>query len=377
MTLKYRALRQDLIRQFDLHRLFPRESAFQDWVKGRYGRAFKNGVYSQLRKGTAVPRRLVDAFAEYCCRRMFNDGDSPQKAALRVYCATRNIDTRVLVSAPKVAELISAAADASHSDPLMSATDFVRTLCDRGPDVLNCVQPCQSEASVRDAVEWVYVSHGRQINRPTRLSYAKAKKHGEQAIGLHLDEYQARAVAWWRYEPWTITMACDLGEAVGVSISLPLSDNSYGRVKDGHINTWDIRASDLRSPSQYLVVEAVAMTPQRGPATDRRPSSALAAAMVAQAAYLTSVERLGEDSPLQLLTCGFSFVTLERTATFHFAPTGTLLHETDMPVLERVIHIKGRGATDAAIWGNWRTLQFNLGGSRSVRSHVDTHHERS
>jgi hypothetical protein len=377
MPRKYRALREDFVRDFDGAKQFPREQAFDDWAAKYRGGGFKNGSYSQLREGSAVPVRLVDAFVAYCCRPMLGGGDSPQKTALRAYCALRGLDDAILGSLIKTVDLISSSADASHRDPLMSGSDFVRTLCDRGQQLLESIRPCPSEAGVRDAVEWMYVDYGRQISRPVKLSYDEAREQGERAVRLSLKDYQARAISWWRYEPWTVALAYDRGDIVGMSIGLPVTEERYRRVKDGHINTWEIRTADLRSPSQYLITESVAMTPHRGPATDRKPSAPLAVSMVAQLAYLTTVENLGETVPLRVLTCGFSYVALRRAATFNFAPTGTLLHGTDMPILERVIHIKGKGLVDGPIWGNWRTVQLNLGGPRPLKPHaLDTGQER-
>lgn len=368
MSDSLRSLRSPFVTLCERHQAFRPLKNFTFWMRRSPTGAIRKELAVRLKNGLPVPARCVEGLVLFA-RDERTPASSTMRYTLSEYAAQHGVGNIQSAPITELIDLISVAGDPADLDPLTDGIRFVGTLCERGLRLEDTLRPCADADEVRRAVEWIVVDHGRQHSR-AKLGYEDAKALGEQRVGLRLREYQSRAVAWWHYEPWSVMLAINRGEPIGVGIGLPVSEDLYTRARHGELNTWDITPGELRSPSTCLVTEAVSMVPRREPSHTAIPSESVARSLIAQYAYLTSVESAGEARAVRVLGVAFSRINLRRLKSFGFAPVGAVLPDTDMAILERVMHIAGEeGAADACVWGNWRTLQLNLGGWRPLRPH--------
>lgn len=101
------------------------------------------------------------------------------------------------------------------------------------------------------------------------------------------------------------------------------------------------------------------MRPRTDPYAAPSPTLPVLVAALCQQAYLTRTPDRGFGKSIHLLAFAGTDTNHERAAQFGFKPTGTVMHNRNIAMLERVVNPK-LNYCDGMILGPWRALQYAL-----------------
>ncbi len=101
------------------------------------------------------------------------------------------------------------------------------------------------------------------------------------------------------------------------------------------------------------------MRPHNDPLAAPPPTLPVLVAALCQQAYLTRTPDRGLGKPIHLLAFAGTSANHKRAAKFGFKPTGTVMHDRDIAMLERVVN-PANNAGDRFIFGPWVMLQSVL-----------------
>lgn len=347
MPRKLRAFNPDFVRHFDLRGA---------WPKAQATGIAKSGRYSELRAGDAGIEDYFFRFVE-CCRRRIPDADR-ERRALDEYLVQIGVADPSALTVEQIVHRISRPGKRSFADALMGGIKYIVGLSELVRHPARCVRPCLNEAEVRSAIAWMFAEAGRLASR-SELDVQGAIERGEQQIGISLADYRARAIEWWRAEPWTVVLALDGGRPAGMGIALPLRADVYDEVRGGRRRGHECQARDLESPSAQLLVEGLAMRHADGALAPRKPNRFLLAAVACQQAYLSRVREIGGDVPLCLLSFAGTPANRARLIRFGYQPVGTCLRGTQLELLERTL-MYTPGTIEGAVYGAWNYLRRDV-----------------
>jgi hypothetical protein len=299
-------------------------------------------------------------------------GNEPCTLAVREFCRAqgrvdRNLSTGDVLALTCVAGHKTSTNEPQAIEALISAVSSIVTRME--PEELAGLTHPASEPGDLTAMlaDWIYVEHGRQWSR-RRLHSARARSIAAKAIGVDLPVYLARIQEWAAVEPWTSILVEVDGEAIGGCIAIPVRKSCFERVRTGEINTWEIRARDVVSPSAYLIAEAFAMKPRAGAASERPPTIELWCGALAQNARLTAVKGSGEARPVHLLSADFSKRSERDLDLIRFRKEQSTLPNSPSHVRVRTIDAASREDGTHAFLGLWRMLQHKLRGQPATRN---------
>jgi hypothetical protein len=299
-------------------------------------------------------------------------GNEPCTLAVREYCKSRGRDVPGL----GIGDVLALACVAGHKTST-NEPQAIETLIEAVSSIVTPMEPEELARLTHPASEpgdltamladWIYVEHGRQWSR-RRLPCATARSIAARAIGVDLPVYLARMQEWAAVEPWTSILVEVAGEPIGGAIAIPVRKSCFERVRSGEINTWEIRAKDIVSPSAFLIAEAFAMKPRSGAASERPPSIELWCGALAQNARLTAVKGAGETRPVHLLSADFSKRSERDLDLIRFKREDATLPNSPSHVRVRTIDAASREEGTHAFLGLWRILQHKLRGQPATRN---------
>jgi len=362
MHRAHRRLSPSFIAHLDALHLFPGRKELRNWRTTKRLPGFANEFYGPMKDGEPVPRRIIDLLCLFCMLRHSEDGLSPHADALLAYCRSKGLESIESRYRPQIIDLISTSAAARPTKPLDNASAFISGLAQNAASANSALSEA-SDADLPRYVEWFAVEYGRQI-APRPLGYSEALRAGLQRRGTDTDRYLRALRSWKAVAPLVAGVAIENGIEIGAAVALPLRERSYHLVRAGRLNTRDLRPSDLSEHSRFLFLEAIVMAPHRMTARQKEPTNTLVAAFFVQLALLSRVRALAKNSPIHILSATFSEYSRKRLAGLGCAIIGARHADTDHELMERVIDISRPNNHDAAIWGNWRSLQAQLTAAR-------------
>jgi len=365
MARRLRAFRKDFLDQLHASDAWPKEVALRAWLQTTSFGGIRNGVCRSLGSGRPHSEKDLTKIVAYLRQSPLPGIES----AINRYLAGRTLSPSEDLYLERMVELVSEPADTWFVDSFMEGLRLVRDIYEHVRHPETCVHLCPHENDVREAVRWMFIHAGRLLSK-AELTVTAAILKGEAQIGISLEDYQNRAVAWWRAEPWTVIMAWGYRKTAGMSIALPVREDVYEQVRRGDRRSYCCPSTDLKSPSSSILVEGMAMRPPEQGCEAEGINLRLVAAMLCQHAHLTDVPDIGQRVPLRLLAPGGTPKSCARLSQFGYRPTGSSLHGTKIPLFERTLLTSKKREWN--LWGIWKGLQEH---TRSIptptsRSHL-------
>ncbi len=353
MAQQFRAFRADFRQHMDLQGAWPKEFAFQTWLRINLNQGLRSGHYSQLRAGHSGRARHMAGFVRFlrCC-----PPESREYRALDQYLAKKSLHLAESPTDQKVVECVSKQVERTFADAFMEGVRFLLRLFTRIRHPTRQVRPCFTEAEVTNAIRWMFLELAHQISRGD-LSAIDAIALAERTIGTTLEDYQQRAIDWWRFQPWIVVLALDAGKPTGMAITLPLQSVAFEKIRSGARMGYHCMTSEMALHSATLFCEGVAVKRLDHEVRARKGYGPVVVAVTCQQAHLSDVPGLATKQPMRILTFAPTPTQHRRIKRFGYKPTGTSLNGTAIPLFERRLWLKGRGRKDAATAGVWRVLQ--------------------
>ncbi len=324
-----------------------RRDAWPDykWLRERRGLRFKNDAYSGLKRGEAVPEKMIVSLVRTLLRAQEGAFELRCRQAIVDFLAQRGLDNPESADDERLLELLCVPGGSTPARP-STRQDFLQRGFDGVIEFMQAqvtrhltakVQACRDERDVRTAVRWMYVAAARYAHQQPGLEEEQAIRSAESLIGLSPDDYAHRACAWWRSEPWTVVWVRGAPRPVGMSVVLPLSAELYRRLLDGTLPSHACAAGDLASPSPCILIEAAAERPTEHGSGPTRISRAMYYVVMAQVAALARPGRLPHHEPLRMLSFAASPLARRRLIAYGYKPTRRRMLGTDVEFYERVL----------------------------------------
>ncbi|TWT44923.1 hypothetical protein RAS1_13430 [Phycisphaerae bacterium RAS1] len=342
MPHDYRALSESFVRFME--RRWPDPKQFR-----ALGLKFKNDTYSDMKRGGAVPAKLIVEIVRAILRTPH--GSLERNAArdgLEEYLgrdfelAPETLTDDVILSRLSDEDAPRALSTGARFDFLQRGFDGVVEFIKRRfvRHVLKTIRACSAD-EVPTMIQWVYIAAGRYAADKPALPFRDASLVARELIRISEDEYAKRALEWLEHCPWSIVLVRGSAGPSGLSIVLPLSNQTYDALLDGQFPTYACAAEQLDSPTDRVLVEAVAERPTEhssGPAGGTRP---LFYALLAQVAAQTRCWQLPPRTPIHLLSFAPSPLARKRLIAYGFKPTGKYMHTTGVEFLVRTLERDG------------------------------------
>jgi hypothetical protein len=311
----------------DRRQAWPKGVAFQKWLKEQ-DEGIKNGAYAEMIQGYAVRALYVVRFV-----RFVQHAVEEAAAARRVLSEFLQGEHWQSQSAEQVAAELLAE---DEKDVLRRGVQGIWDAINAKRMVDSHIAPCRSEADVTEAIKWMFVLVAHHISRfPGDLNFRQSIDEAERYMQIGFDEYVAKAIGWWRFDPWTVIRVQGRKAPVGMSIVLPLKDGAYESLKAGGRMSYDIRPDELQRPSCNLLVEMVG---ERLPIVGGEPHNAVRNTLIAvlsQEAILSHPNNGGSRDNLRLLSFAGTPANRERSESFGFEPLGITMPGTDIEWMEK------------------------------------------
>jgi hypothetical protein len=334
---------------------FPTHKRAEVWFQTETD-GFKRDTYTRLKRGDAVNEkypagvvsmllaRAPEPELQHCIRIFFE------------YLAARGVPPQLQSS---VADLLDYVCDppVRHAAEAPNTSDFMQRGIRAISEVFSLkrnidryVQNCGSEASLREAIRWLYVCMGR-MERPgrTHLQVDDAIRAAESTMRISLSDYQHRAIEWSQFNPWTVLLARGNKRPNGLSIILPLSDDAYDSVLNGQRMTYDCGPDDLVIPSRNLLIEAVVERAKDIGAEPTNPTRALYASVLAQISVFTQYLSTDQSGDIRLLSFVGTPTQAKRMKAVGFRPTGKRMSATGIEFYENRVRPSLRSATNMVL----------------------------
>jgi hypothetical protein len=215
---------------------------------------------------------------------------------------------------------------------------------------------CESPAEVCQAIEWMAVVAGRSLSPGgAELSPGDAMRLAAEKMRIDLAAYQARAVEWWKFNPWTIALAEGNKRPVGCTIVLPLSDNGRDTLLEGRAMSYEIAPSEMQKPSECLLFEAIVERPRDMGAEASNMKSvtrSLFVSLLAQAGIFSHQLPRSRTESLQFLSFGATPTNKKRLKGFGFKDTDRFMKGTEIEFFVKTLSPKSPRGDD------WQLLPF-------------------
>lgn len=350
------ALRQDFVEHMGPYGGPPSEKSVRKWCEQRRTKLGRHGSFGALRRGDPAPSWMFALVAGYLLDPAHRGYQ--ERRGLETYAAKRGFKGLDTATEADVIGLITTdefQGDHGFADPgilywifskIKRPTQHVRPF---GPS---------EEQQVKECLAWICVEEGRQLSSPDLEIFA-ALEVAAARMGISLADYQARMLAIWRQNPWTIVRSVRGDRVTGVSVALPVTEAYYRDLRAGQGMSYQCQPSHVLPASQWLVVDAIAPAPHGTP-REREPGNSLMMAVLCQHARLTDTGACPGQDPLRLLTFAETPVGEARAKRYGYRPTGTTMGGKDIAFLERTLHLEGAGLIDAMLIGIWQGLQREM-----------------
>jgi len=348
MASNYRALSEEFVRHMD-QRGWPPIKKVERWFQ-REANGIKRERYTQLKRGDALSEKYAVGFLRLLIAER-HSADAEHYRALQEYLESQGMSHPASRS---LDEVVAAVCEPPVSRP--SPRSLVADLLQRGMSALaeviqtkrllqRHIRPCESETEVCEAIEWFYVGLGR-IVAPEGASprRAEAIRLAAEYTRTTMEDYQQRALKWWRVNPWIVTLAQGNRRPAAVTIVIPVTASGYQGVLAGEYMTYDVPIRQIRAPSAHLLLEAVIERPKDLGAETipvKNLTRSMYAANIAQAGIFTHRISPAKADAVRILSFGGSPVNQKRLKAFGFRSTGCLMPQTGLEYLEKRILLAG------------------------------------
>lgn len=202
---------------------------------------------------------------------------------------------------------------------------------------------CRKPADVSRAMEWVYITVGRELPESTKdLYWRDAIAATERRVNLSLEDYCRHVQSWADANPWAVVYAAAGRTAVGASVVLPLAEETYYEVREGQRVPHEIAPDELVMPSNYLFIKAAATRPPDRGGKRFGASWHLLTAIMRQLGELAQLDGPRRRLPLHILSFGSTPANTARLESEHYRFTKKRTPITKFPLYERIVEARPR-----------------------------------
>lgn len=333
MSTRDRRLRSDFVEFMRERNAWPLTKNFVGWMR-KHGGGIKNGRYAPMKRGEPTDPRYVVGLVRCTLGALATRPEDEGAQALIEYLSARRVENVNDYSAATIAEMLLEPDD--DEDYIKRGVLGVLDSLFQKRLVPRLVEACSTELNVAAAVRWMFVWVGRQVDeRADQLPIEASIAAAETYMRTSYDAYVARAVSWWRYDPWTVVQARGKQTPTGVTIVLPLREAAYEDLKQGRRMSYDVGPHELHRPSRNLLIEALAERPPELDGVDGNTTKNTLNAVVSQVGVLSHCRAEEAHRPLRLLTFAGSRLNRERAVSFGFQPVGTTMRDTGLEFFEK------------------------------------------
>lgn len=354
MHERYRGFSDEFCGYMSKRSGWPREKYVYAWFAKQCG-GMRKGVYNALKHGSSAAEKhtagLVDMFLTQIApdANEYHDIRHAQTVLLD-FLRERGVQSLTQLSHPAiVAHICDAVTDrplkrTARIDYLRLGVSAIGDFVMGKEPVDRYVQRCNPETpqDVQQAIEWMYIRVGQCVGPDgPRLSPERAIAIATEHMQIDLAEYQRRAAAWQRFNPWTVVFGREKGLRLGTSIVLPITEHAYQRINNGRCATYDVTPDDLLSPSTTVLIEGCAEKPDPLGPRDPNPTKSLLMCLAMQLAALSQSRELPKGSSVRFVSFGGTPRNRDRLLDSGFKATGRTMARTGVELFERQIPLGG------------------------------------
>lgn len=361
MTPRQRAFTEQFVLYMHRRGGFPGEKETQAWFKSRG--PYTTGVYTKLKQGKFVAEKYTAAFIELLVsnpdtfelqlktRKRYMDIRQSRRALLD-FLRDRGIQSLTQVSVDGIlAHVCSPSIDKKSSviDMVDHITRGVTTFSEfvfSEVKIDKYLRACRDENDVFESLRWMFIRVSQCVYpEGPGMADDEAVRAAGKYMQITFDEYAKLAIAWWRFNPWTIVRAMHKAEAVGMTIMLPVSEKAYKDVVDGHRPTYDCVPEDFTSPCRTVIVEGCAENPAYLGVPGVNPTKPMELCTGFQLAAISRCHKLKRPRVLRALSFAGTPTNRERLLATHFRPTGGTMARTGTELYEREFRLGSLAGT--------------------------------
>lgn len=324
MFQQKRALLEEFCEQMELAGVWPTEEEFK-LAAGRYAA----GTLTAMRRGQPVA-------AKYCVTlvRMRNEpGRDAFRKTIAGFVQDRGLskadsenDTRILDTICRpigderdwIADGISAIGYAINARRLASRTG----------------RPCQDVREVMQAIRWMYIDCARLRSRNPMLEPQAAIQLSESWAKISLEDYQRRAISWWKFDPRIVMVAIGDKRPIAMTLILPLKEPVWNDIRSGQRASYAVSDRDLCIPSSYLMHEGLGQRPHDEGGEAKPYTRATFVTILRQMGTLAEIT-LPPRADLHSLTIAVNDLARQRIVGFGYKQVGTRMKTLDVDLFEK------------------------------------------
>ncbi len=331
------------------HSGWPSPGDVEAWFKLEYN-GLKNGVYGKLKRGEL----LAEHYTAGVVALMLNP-PGPEKRSRKTANRAKGVlldflrprglnspgekDLESVLSL--VCTMVDERSDERQQDWVTWGITMMLRLLYSESSITGTVLGCDpDQLTVDRAIEMMYDCCGRQVAAKLAQAQPAAIEAAELYLGESIADYQTRAQAWYRFNPWTVIFAHERDTPVGMSIVLPVSEGAYSDVFEGRRASYELTPDDFAIPTCNLILEAAAERPAEADYTPRNPTKAIMLALIAQTAALARVAELPREKTMRALTFAGTPTNRERLLASGFRTTGRTMARSGVELIERRFSLK-------------------------------------
>ncbi len=311
---------------------WPVFSETEQWIRENECK-IKNGVISKMKKGHAVDPKHARAFASYLIHLSRKQPHSLTCKTFKEFLRDAGSAASFEMSPAKIADRIMEKDDDAFIGGFFGVLDTF--LCERMVEF--SVQGRLSQKQVTEAVRWLYLWVAEESAPDRTFSSLDTKiNYGEKVTGLSPRKLTELTRMWLDFDEWTVVLARGKWAATGMTIVLPMREDSFRAVRSGELGLGDILPTDLCRPSRYLLIVAIAQRlPELG-GDEGNTTKNLLRALITQVGILSHCDGEEAKKPLHLLATAGTPRNRQRIEGMGYRATETKLSDLRHDLFERV-----------------------------------------
>jgi len=336
-----RILRADFVQFMQRREALPTAQRIEEWLKQHA--ECKTGQISKLFKCEPLDRRYAVRFVFYVTSHARKGTEQRCFKAFCEYLQQFGIDNPLAHSDDNIADILL---EPDPNNYFISPTEKFLSSLKLWRIAEKYIIECRKDSQVKHAVDWLFIDAGRQIAANESLSRNDAIHIAEKAVGLSIQEYRERALAWSRFDSLTVIQARGKGHPTGMCIVLPLQEAVYEEIKAGKRVTHDVLPTELKRPSRFILTEACFVRPVDQGGLDGSPTKYVLKAVASQIAILSHSYRPELKLPIHMLSFGGTPDTERLLRSDRYKPTRTRMPKTNWPLFEGILPWSSLHPTD-------------------------------
>lgn len=358
---KYRAIIDPVREYFTLHKIWPKNYGFREYMRQHYNGASKNEL-TKLSRGWALLEKNTIGLVS-----MLRDPHwTLENTTEALYaCLTQmGVDDPASLSDHEIFDLITSKIYTKRMPPgeqvdyLMEGSWQGIELLRRQKRLIWRHSRACLHSEIPDAIGWTHVNIAYALSDEQSrddITLERARPIAQAHMGISTEDYTDCVQSWHAWNPLLVRFAMGPKYPVGCTAVLPLTPEAYQAVRNGERASYECGPDDFILPSQHLLVEIVSerVATQRVEACNA--TVPLMASLHLQLSHLSAIHTQQRGTTIHLLSFAATPLAYRRLRKQGFKPTGSVMPRSGVKIMERTFSTGDLQGIEAAttMWFIW------------------------